>query len=74
MNPTEQAYQAVLILDNEAFKLTIERLTNDLVIQWRMSQSTQERENCWMKLQALGSVIDDLKAVMDDYKIENTER
>jgi hypothetical protein len=74
MNPTEQAYQANLILDNEAFKLTIERLNNDLVIQWRMSQSTQERENCWMKLQALGSVIDDLKAVMDDYKIENTER
>jgi hypothetical protein len=74
MNPTEQAYQAGLILDNEAFKLTIERLNNDLVIQWRMSQSTQERENCWMKLQALGSVIDDLKAVMDDYKIENTER
>ena len=74
MNPTEQAHQAGLILDNEAFKITIERLTNDLVIQWRMSQSTQERENCWMKLQALGSVIDDLKAVMDDYKIENTER
>ena len=74
MNPTEQAYQANLILDNEAFKLTIERLNNDLVIQWRMSQSTEERENCWMKLQALGSVIDDLKAVMDDHKIENTER
>jgi len=25
MNPTEQAYQAGLILDNEAFKITIER-------------------------------------------------
>jgi hypothetical protein len=27
-----------------------------------------------MKLQALGSIVDDLKAVIDDHKIENTER
>ena len=74
MNPKEQANQAGLILNNEAFKLTLERLNNDLVIQWSMSQSVEERETCWMKLQALGSIVDDLKAVIDDHKIENTER
>ena len=74
MNPTEQANQANLILNNEAFKLTLDRLNNDLVIQWSMSQSLEERETCWMKLQALGSIVDDLKAVIDDHKIENTER
>tara|TARA_R110002153_G_scaffold11253_3_gene43431 strand:+ start:9431 stop:9655 length:225 start_codon:yes stop_codon:yes gene_type:complete len=74
MNPKEQANQAGLILNNEAFKLTLDRLNNDLVIQWSMSQSLEERETCWMKLQALGSVVDDLKAVIDDHKIENTER
>ena len=74
MNPKEQANQAGLILNNEAFKLTLDRLNNDLVIQWSMSQSLEEREICWMKLQALGSVVDDLKAVIDDHKIENTER
>ena len=74
MNPKEQANQAGLILNNEAFKLTLERLNNDLVIQWSMSQSLEERETCWMKLQALGSIVDDLKAVIDDHKIENTER
>ena len=74
MNSKEQANQAGLILNNEAFKLTLDRLNNDLVIQWSMSQSVEERETCWMKLQALGSVVDDLKAVIDDHKIENTER
>lgn len=74
MNSKEQANQAGLILNNEAFKLTLDRLNNDLVIQWSMSQSLEERETCWMKLQALGSVVDDLKAVIDDHKIENTER
>ncbi len=74
MNSKEQANQAGLILNNEAFKLTLERLNNDLVIQWSMSQSLEERETCWMKLQALGSIVDDLKAVIDDHKIENTER
>jgi hypothetical protein len=74
MNPKEQANQAGLILNNEAFKLTLDRLNNDLVIQWSMSQSLEERETCWMKLQALGSIVDDLKAVIDDHKIENTER
>ena len=74
MNPKEQANQAGLILNNEAFKLTLDRLNNDLVIQGSMSQSLEERETCWMKLQALGSIVDDLKAVIDDHKIENTER
>jgi|TARA_R110000744_G_scaffold5856_1_gene20644 hypothetical protein len=74
MNLREQANQASLVLDNEAFKLTIVRLNNDLVTQWGMSQTVEERETCWMKLQALGSIVDDLKAVTDDYKIENTER
>jgi|TARA_R110000868_G_scaffold118592_2_gene314484 hypothetical protein len=74
MNSKEQANQAGLILNNEAFKLTLDRLNNDLVIQWSMSQSLEERETCWMKLQALGSIVDDLKAVIDDHKIENTER
>ena len=74
MNSKEQANQAGLILNNEAFKLTLDRLNNDLVIQWSMSQSLEERETCCMKLQALGSIVDDLKAVIDDHKIENTER
>jgi|TARA_R110000868_G_scaffold382886_1_gene649555 hypothetical protein len=74
MNLKEQASQASLVLGNEAFKLTLVRLNNDLVTQWGMSQTVEERETCWMKLQALGSILDDLKAVIDDYKIENTER
>tara|TARA_R110000824_G_scaffold265073_2_gene453944 strand:+ start:455 stop:679 length:225 start_codon:yes stop_codon:yes gene_type:complete len=74
MNLREQANQASLVLDNEAFKLTLVRLNNDLVTQWGMSQTVEEREACWMKLQALGSVLDDLKAVIDDYKIENAGR
>ena len=74
MNLKEQASQASLVLGNEAFKLTLVRLNNDLVNQWGMSQTVEERETCWMKLQALGSILDDLKAVIDDYKIENTER
>jgi hypothetical protein len=74
MNLREQANQASLVLDNEAFKLTLVRLNNDLVTQWGMSQTVEERESCWMKLQALGSVLDDLKAIIDDYKIENAGR
>jgi len=74
MDSRERANQASAILNNPVFKDTLERLSNDLISQWSIADTTQERELCWMKLNALRSIQEDLEATIHSDKIENTER
>ena len=74
MDSRERANQASAILNNPVFKDTLERLSNDLISQWSIAEERQERELCWMKLNALRSIQEDLEAPIHSDKIENTER
>jgi len=74
MNSRERANQASAILNNPVFKDILARISNDLISQWSIAEETQERELCWMKLNALRSIQEDLKATIHNDKIENTER
>jgi hypothetical protein len=70
MNHKEKANQAAIILENPVFKETLERLSNDLISQWGIAETTEERELCWMKLNALRSIKEDLEATIHNAKIE----
>jgi len=70
MNYKEKANQAAIILENPVFKETLERLSNDLISQWGIAETTEERELCWMKLNALRSIKEDLEATIHNAKIE----
>jgi len=70
MNYKEKANQAAIILENPVFKETLERLSNDLISQWGIAETTEERELCWMKLNALRSIKEDLGATIHNAKIE----
>jgi len=74
MNSRERANQASAILNNPVFKDILARISNDLISKWSIAEETQERELCWMKLNALRSIQEDLKATIHNDKIENTER
>ena len=71
MDSRERANQASAILNNPVFKDTLARISNDLISQWSIAEETQERELCWMKLNALRSIQEDLKAVIHNDKIVN---
>jgi hypothetical protein len=70
MNHKEKANQAAIILENPVFKETLERISNDLISQWGIAETTEERELCWMKLNALRSIKEDLEATIHNAKIE----
>jgi hypothetical protein len=70
----EKASQASMILENPVFKETIETLSNNLISQWTIADTVEEREFCWMKLNALSSVKEDLQAFIHSDKIENGEK
>ncbi len=74
MDSRERANQASAILNNPVFKDILAQIRNDLISQWSIAEETQEREVCWMKLNALRSIQEDLKATIHNDKIENTER
>tara|TARA_R110002020_G_scaffold33980_1_gene103125 strand:- start:753 stop:971 length:219 start_codon:yes stop_codon:yes gene_type:complete len=71
MNSREKANQANAILNNEVFKEIVDNLREGLVFQWSISETTSERELCWMKLNALRSITEDLQAAIHSDKIEN---
>jgi hypothetical protein len=71
MNSREKANQANAILNNEVFKEIVDNLREGLVFQWSISENTSERELCWMKLNALRSITEDLQATIHSDKIEN---
>jgi len=71
MNTKEKAVQAQIILGNEVFKQVLIDLEASLVQQWKNSDTTEERESCWLKIDALRSVTEDLKALIHNDKIEN---
>ncbi len=71
MNSREKANQANAILNNEVFKEIVDNLREGLVFQWSISETTSERELCWMKLNALRSITEDLQATIHSDKIEN---
>ena len=69
----EQASQASMLLQNPVFKEMLENLNNNLISQWTIADTVEERELCWMKLNALSSVKGDLQALIHNGKIENGE-
>tara|TARA_R100001163_G_scaffold45432_1_gene34162 strand:+ start:849 stop:1223 length:375 start_codon:yes stop_codon:yes gene_type:complete len=69
----EQASQASMILENSVFKETLQNLSNRLISEWTIADTVEERELCWMKLNALSSVKEDLQALIHNDKIENGE-
>jgi hypothetical protein len=70
MNHKEKANQAAIILENPVFKETLKKLSDDLISQWGIAETTEERELCWMKLNALRSIKEDLEATIHNAKIE----
>ena len=70
----EQASQASVILENPVFKETLQNISNRLISQWTIADTVEERELCWMKLNALSSVKEDLQAFIHNDKIENGEK
>jgi hypothetical protein len=60
-------------LKNPVFKNMLEELNNSLVKQWSIAETTEEREFCWFKVNALSSVVEDLQAFVHNNKIENGE-
>jgi len=70
----EKASQSAVILENPVFKAMIEGLDKDLVTKWKIADTVEERELCWMKLNALRSIEEDLQAFIHNDKIENNER
>ncbi len=72
MNSREKANEARAILNNEVFKEVLENIHKGLVSEWSISETTDEREVCWMKLNALRSIQEDLEAVIQNDKIVNS--
>ena len=71
MNSREKAHQASTILNNEVFKETIKNLKEGLIDRWTIALESSERELCWLKLNALNSILEDLEATIHNDKIEN---
>ena len=71
MNTKEKAAQASVILGNEAFQEMIKHLEESLVLEWKISDNPEHREFCWLKLNALSSILEDLESFIHNDKIEN---
>ena len=74
MDIRERANQASAILNNPVFQECVEHTKQSLITQLTNSTDSEEREECWLKLDALRSVEEDLKATIQNFKIENNGR
>lgn len=74
MNTREKANQAEAILNNEVFKDCISSLTDSLISQWRTSESKEDREEYWLKWNALSAIVAELESAIHNFKIEDPER
>ena len=73
MEIRERANQASLILDNPIFKDSLQHLKETIIHEWSISEYTEDREKCWMKLDAIRSIEEELTSLIQNYKIEITE-
>ena len=71
MNSREKANQANAILNNEVFTEIVKKNKEGLIFQWTIAETPDEREQCWVKLNALSSILEDLDATIQSDKIEN---
>ena len=71
MNSREKANQANAILNNEVFTEIVKKTKEGLIFQWTIAETPDEREQCWVKLNALSSILEDLEATIQSDKIEN---
>jgi|TARA_R110000796_G_scaffold153478_1_gene270000 hypothetical protein len=75
MDIREKANQASAILNNPVFQDCIESIRQNLITQWTNAvDSVSDREECWLKLNALSLIQEDLQATIQNFKIENNER
>lgn len=74
MNTKERAAQASVILNNEVFKEVLTTLEDNLVSQWKSSITPETREFCWLRINALHSITEQLNAFIHSDKIENYEK
>jgi len=74
MNIKELAAQASVVLSNPVFEETIKTLEDGLTAEWKSSEDPNQRELCWLRLQALHSIIEQLNAFVHNDKIENYEK
>jgi hypothetical protein len=72
MDSRERASQASAILNNEVFQYAVKQLEHDLISQWTIAEDTSLREECWLRLNALGSIKGSLEALIHNHKIENS--
>jgi predicted double-glycine peptidase len=74
MNTKERAAQASVILSNEVFNDMFDTLEDSLVQQWKSSITPETREFCWLRINALHSIKEQLTAFIHSDKIENYEK
>ena len=74
MDSREKANQASIILDNPVFKDTLDHLRETIIHEWSISEYPEDREKCWMRLDALRSIREDLESIIHNFRIENNER
>ena len=74
MNIKELAAQASIVLSNPVFEETIKTLEDGLTAEWKSSEDPNQRELCWLRLQALHSITEQLNAFVHNDKIENYEK
>ena len=74
MNTKERAAQASVILSNEVFNDMFDTLEDSLVQQWKSSITPETREFCWLRINALHSITEQLNAFIHSDKIENYEK
>lgn len=71
LNSREKANEARAIINNEVFKEVLESVKQGLISQWSIAETVSERELCWMKLDALRSISEELGAIIHNDKIIN---
>jgi hypothetical protein len=71
MNTRERAVQANIILTNEVFQELLSKMENSIIQEWKLADSSETRESCWLRLDALRSITEDLNALVQSDKIEN---
>jgi hypothetical protein len=74
LDTKEKAAQSSVILGNEAFQSMIKDLEEGLILEWRISDNPEHREFCWLKLDALQSILEDLESFIHNDKIENNTK
>jgi len=65
--------QAQEVLENEAFKTSCEQIEKEIIDKWTSSQSFEEREALWSKLQALKLILQRLQGMLGAKKYAEAE-